>query len=132
MCSFFRTSNSRIKCRDTRLFTAKLILPHPVSCCVAGLCGSSLPSSIVSELNNNLFSFVQCVKRTLLSKDGFSQWSSTPLKEWNIRKFHITEYYPKDHRVFRNAEITELSVFGRRYVAQHYFQILKRNSTSTS
>jgi len=131
MSSFVRTSNSRIKCRDTRFLIAKLILPLPVSCCVAGLCGSSFPTSIVSELNNNLFPFVQFVKRTLLSKDGFSQWSSTALKEWNIRKFHINEYYPKDHRVFRNIENTELSVFGRRYVAQHYFQILKKNSTST-
>jgi len=131
MCSFFRTSNSRIKCRDTRLLIAKLILPLSVSCCVAGLCGSSFPTAMVSELNNNLFSFVQCVKRTLLSKDGFLHWCSTPLKERNIRKFHITEYYPKDDGVLRNSEITELLVSGRRYVAQHYFQILKRNSTST-
>jgi len=85
---------------------------------------------MVSELNNSLFSFVQCVKRTLLSKDGFSQWGSTLLKEWNFRKFHITAYYLKDDRPFRNSEITELSVSGRRYVAQHYFSyILQDNLT---
>ena len=68
----------------------------------------------------------------MLSKDGFSQWGSTPLKEWNIRKLHITEYYPTDDQVLRNSEITDLSVSGRWCVAQHYFQILKCNSTSTN
>jgi len=76
---------------------------------------------MVSELNKNLFSFVQCVKRTLLSKDGFSQWVSTLLKDWYFRQFHNTAYYLKDDRVFRNIEITELSVSGRRYVPKHYF-----------
>ena len=131
MCPFVRTSKSRIKCPDTWLLVTKLSLYLRVSWYAAGLCGSSFPTAKVSNLNNNLFSFVQCVKRTLLSKDGFSQWGSTPLKEWNIRKFHINEYYPKDERILRNSEITELSVFGRRYVAQHYFKILNRYSTST-
>ena len=81
---------------------------------------------MVSEINNNLFSIVQCVKGTLFSKDGFSQWGSSLLKERNFRKFHITAYYPKDDRAFRNSEITEMLVSGRRYVAQQYFSNIEK------
>jgi hypothetical protein len=123
MCSFVRTSSSKVKFRETRSLITKLIAPlRVIPCCLAGLCGSRFLTAKVSELNNNLFSFVQCVNFTPYSKEIFSQWGSTLLKEWNFQIFLTTAYYQKDDRVFNHSEICELSVSGRRYVAQYYFK----------
>jgi hypothetical protein len=120
MCSLFRISNSKVKFRERRLLIAKLILPFWLLCSVAGICGSSLLKANVSELNNTYIHLCSALI-VFAFKKGVSQWGSTPLKECNFRKLHITAYHQKDDRVFRHSEITELSVCGFRHVAQHYF-----------
>lgn len=121
MCQFVKTINSNVKFRDTRLLITNLILPLPVSCCLARPCGRSLLTANVTELSHNLFSFVQSVNCPPHSKEGVSQWRSTSLKEWNFLNFHTAAYYQKDDRVFSHSEITELPVSGRRYVSHHCF-----------
>jgi len=118
MCSFLRSINSRVQFRDTRLLIVKLILPLRLSYCLAGLCGSCFPTARVIYYHLYSALTVLCILKTEF-RNGVQPQSKKG-------KFHLTAYYRKDDRVIRYYEITELSVSGRRYVAEHYFSNIEK------